>query len=97
MNEDDIVQDDLSEEGLGDIIKEQDRKLKERYDEINYRNKRLRQRQLRQRGLDNRGLTDDQIREKIKEQDAQRAKENLPSQSPQERRKQQKDMENGDY
>jgi|TARA_B100000282_G_scaffold274513_1_gene231203 hypothetical protein len=97
MNEDDIVQDDLSEEGLGDIIKEQDRKLKERYDEINYRNKRLRQRQLRQRGLDNRGLTDDQIREKIKEQDAQRAKENLPSQSPQERRKQQKDMEKGDY
>ncbi len=97
MNEDDIVKDDLSEEGLGDIIKEQDRKLKERYDEINYRNKRLRQRQLRQRGLDNRGLTDDQIREKIKEQDAQRAKENLPSQSPQERRKQQRDMEEGDY
>ena len=97
MNEDDIVQDDLSEEGLGDIIKEQDRKLKERYDEINYRNNRLRQRQQRQRGLDNRGLTDDQIREKIKEQDAQRAKENLPSQSPQERRKQQRDMEEGDY
>jgi len=97
MNEDDIVKDDLSEEGLGDIIKEQDRKLKERYDEINYRNNRLRQRQERQRALDNRGLTDDQIREKIKEQDAQRAKENLPSQSPQERRKQQRDMEEGDY
>jgi len=97
MNEDDIIQDDLSEEGLGDIIKEQDRKLKERYDEINYRNNRLRQRQQRQRALDNRGLTDDQIREKIKEQDAQRAKENLPSQSPQERRKQQRDMEEGDY
>ena len=97
MNEDDIVQDDLSEEGLGDIIKEQDRKLKERYDEINYRNNRLRQRQQRQRALDNRGLTDDQIREKIKEQDAQRAKENLPSQSPGERRKQQKDMEEGDF
>ena len=97
MNEDDIVKDDLSEEGLGDIIKEQDRKLKERYDEINYRNNRLRQRQQRQRALDNRGLTDDQIREKIKEQDAQRAKENLPSQSPQERRKQQKDMEEGDF
>ena len=94
MNEDDIVQDDLSEEGLGDIIKEQDRKLKERYDEINYRNNRLRQRRLRQ---NNRDLTDDQIREKIKEQDAQRAKENLPSQSPQERRKQQRDMEEGDY
>ena len=97
MNEDDIVKDDLSEEGLGDIIKEQDRKLKERYDEINYRNNRLRQRQQRQRALDNRDLTDDQIREKIKEQDAQRAKENLPSQSPQERRKQQRDMEEGDY
>jgi hypothetical protein len=97
MNEDDIVQDDLSEEGLGDIIKEQDRKLKERYDEINYRNNRLRQSQQRQRALDNRGLTDDQIREKIKEQDAQRAKENLPSQSPGERRKQQKDMEEGDF
>ena len=97
MNEDDIVKDDLNEEGLGDIIKEQDRKLKERYDEINYRNNRLKQRQLRQRGLDNRDLTDDQIREKIKEQDAQRAKENLPSQSPQERRKQQRDMEEGDY
>ena len=97
MNEDDIVQDDLSEEGLGDIIKERDAELKRRYDEINYRNNRLRQRQLRQRGLDNRGLTDDQIREKIKEQDAQRAKENLPSQSPQERRKQQRDMEEGDY
>tara|TARA_Y100000289_G_scaffold14710_1_gene13824 strand:+ start:99 stop:2237 length:2139 start_codon:yes stop_codon:yes gene_type:complete len=97
MNEDDIVQDDLSEEGLGDIIKEQDRKLKERYDEINYRNNRLRQSQQRQRALDNRGLTDDQIREKIKEQDAQRAKENLPSQSPQEKRKQQRDMEEGDY
>ena len=64
MNEDDIVKDDLSEEGLGDIIKEQDRKLKERYDEINYRNNRLRQRRLRQ---NNRDLTDDQIREKIKE------------------------------
>ena len=97
MNEDDIVKDDLSEEGLGDIIKEQDRKLKERYDEINYRNNRLRQRQERQRALDNRDLTDDQIREKIKEQDAQRAKENLPSQSPQERRKQQRDMDEGDY
>ena len=97
MNEDDIVKDDLNEEGLGDIIKEQDRKLKERYDEINYRNNRLRQRQQRQRGLDNRGLTDDQIREKIKEQDAQRAKENLPSQSPGEKRKQQRDMEEGDY
>ena len=41
MNEDDIVKDDLSEEGLGDIIRERDKKLKEDLDEINYRNKEL--------------------------------------------------------
>jgi len=41
MNEDDIVKDDLSEEGLGDIIRERDKKLKEDLDEINYRNEEL--------------------------------------------------------
>ena len=37
MNE----EDNLSEEGLGDIIRERDKKLKEDLDEINYRNKEL--------------------------------------------------------
>ncbi|BCV05292.1 MAG: hypothetical protein CM15mV102_330 [uncultured marine virus] len=32
MNEDDIVKDDLEEEGLGDIIRERDKKLKEDLD-----------------------------------------------------------------
>ena len=41
MNEDDIVKDDLSEEGLGDIIRERDKKLKEDLDEINFKDKEL--------------------------------------------------------
>ena len=44
MNE----EDNLSEEGLGEVIKKQDKKLKEDLDEINYRNKELERRQKEQ-------------------------------------------------
>ena len=44
MNE----EDNLSEEGLGEVIKNQDKKLKEDLDEINYRNKELERRQKEQ-------------------------------------------------
>ena len=40
--------DNLSEEGLGEVIKKQDKKLKEDLDEINYRNKELERRQKEQ-------------------------------------------------
>ncbi len=41
-------EDNLSEEGLGKVIKKQDKKLKEDLDEINYRNKELERRQKEQ-------------------------------------------------
>jgi len=54
MNE----EDNLSEEGLGEVIKKQDEKLKKDLDEINYGNKELEKRQKDGKQLDIPGLLD---------------------------------------
>ena len=82
MNEDELTQEDI------DAYNQ--RRQKE-YDEYTKGNEALRRRA-------NKNLTDDQIREKVQKEDAQRAKEgNLPSSSPREKKKQQQDMEEGNF
>ena len=91
LDENEPIDPNDPEKGLDKFVKRNQERRQKEFDEAKYGNEELRRRA-------NKNLTDDQIREKIRKEDEQRAKEgNLPSSLPREKRKQQQDMEEGNF